>query len=110
MKPCSRSFSGRCGGYRLPDCPLGCLLESGGWRAVACCLLLLPVGDVCGDPPEPPIQLGSRRELMLDAYLFSSLKNLKFRFTRPAWPKRSWSLMRLGKAVAIMGSALLDTL
>ncbi|MBN78644.1 MAG: hypothetical protein CMJ70_00780 [Planctomycetaceae bacterium] len=83
MKPCSRTLFGRCGGYRLPDCPLGCLIESGGWRAVACCLLLLPAGDVCGDSPEPPIQLGSRRELMLDDYLFSSLKNLQFRLHSP---------------------------
>ena len=83
MNPHSRRLFGGCGGWSLLAYPLACLLDRARWSAVACCLVLIPVGDVCGAPPAPPMQLGSRRELMLDDYLFSSLENLQFRLHPP---------------------------
>ena len=83
MNRLSRSLSNRRGRRHVETRLAGCLFEPADWLAVACCVVLIPVGDVCGAAPEMPIHLGSRRELMLDDYLFSSIEHLHFRLHTP---------------------------
>ena len=57
--------------------------RASGWIAAGCCAVLALTDSLWGDSPTAPIDLGSRRELMLDGYLFDAIDNLQFRLHPP---------------------------